>query len=400
MREAFLYGLHMINTDTYNSPNSYSPPSPVPSAPSMTGTATGFGTAPAPITPPPPNSGDASFQKPKKKFPLKYILTGLVTFLLVVGLGAGYWLTQQSQDVRQQAYDSGTNYCVSAPGGPTACAEGWTWQAEYWADLNGDGDHDDEGESLGPVCCPGSDIVSGEVCYPGSAQNSYSDREVQCGCGTNGGYLCKADGSGWETNCTSNLHACGSTYNGCSSSGECISLGYGSGSYCSGGKCYTSAGRYFDGCGGPNDCYNCWVYDDGHRECVDEPTSCGQKAICQTNTASPTPPASNPPASNPPPPGSSPTPPVGPQCLSIDISNENPVIGESVTFTCGNVASAAMYQFRVGSAASPSAMTTLAATGRVSEPFIVTDSGEWFAQCRICTGQDESTCQPYESIPQ
>lgn len=54
--------------------------------------------------------------KPKKKTNFRTILGALVLVLLLVGGGAGLWLSQQSQDVRQQASTGGDH-----------CPAGTTW---------------------------------------------------------------------------------------------------------------------------------------------------------------------------------------------------------------------------------------------------------------------------------
>lgn len=83
----------------------------------------------APMNPTlPPDYVPASAQSstpgyvPKKKNNLiKMILGSFLTALVLVGSGAGYWLTQQSQDLRQQA--SGETYSGKSCGtqGATQC---------------------------------------------------------------------------------------------------------------------------------------------------------------------------------------------------------------------------------------------------------------------------------------
>ena len=105
------------------------------------------------------------------------------------------------------------------------------------------------------------------------------------------------------------------------------------------------------------------------------------------------------------PPGATPTPgvtptPIGPVCLNIAMSKINPAVGDSVSFTCGQVQGAARYQFRVKLPSG--SFQLLDALGgnypNVSESFIISGQGAHFAQCRICTGVEESTCLPYSSI--
>ncbi len=90
----------------------------------------------------------------------------------------------------------------------------------------------------------------------------------------------------------------------------------------------------------------------------------------------------------------SPSPVVGPQCLSITLSNPNALIGDSVTATCGQVQGAARYISRV--LLPNGQIRDLAMTGRVSEPVQITSAGTHLFQCQICTGSTASTCQAYE----
>ncbi len=117
----------------------------------------------------------------------------------------------------------------------------------------------------------------------------------------------------------------------------------------------------------------------------------------QTSTPSPTPTATIP--------GSTATPTPTPQaglCVSISMTNLNgstqaPQINDSVTFTCGEVAGATRYEFRVRTPnGSWNALNPSAAGARVSAPFTYSENGNYRAQCRPCTGTDESTCQAWE----
>lgn len=106
---------------TTPSPFSSQPPRPpgVPQPPSASVTTTTTTT----------QTQTASALKPKKKFNLKMILGGLVVLLLIVGAGAGYYLTQVNQDVRQQAYgggctNAGAERCVN---GKKEVCNGTTW---------------------------------------------------------------------------------------------------------------------------------------------------------------------------------------------------------------------------------------------------------------------------------
>lgn len=99
-------------------------------------------------------------------------------------------------------------------------------------------------------------------------------------------------------------------------------------------------------------------------------------------------------------------PPVGPQCLSISMTNitnpsaastADPELGQAVTFTCGQVSGANHYIFRV--VEPDNNIVTLQATGRTSAQYTISKSGKHSAQCQICTGADNSTCLPFEALP-
>lgn len=93
---------------------------------------------------------------------------------------------------------------------------------------------------------------------------------------------------------------------------------------------------------------------------------------------------------------------VGPMCMSITLNNvSNPSagsagvkVGDAVTLTCGEVSGAASYIFRILQA--DGTITDLSSTGRTSESFNITSSGQHTAQCQICTGTTADTCLPYE----
>lgn len=103
----------------------------------------------------------------------------------------------------------------------------------------------------------------------------------------------------------------------------------------------------------------------------------------------------------------SPTPsPVGPQCLNISMTNvtrptaavtADPRLGDAVTFTCGEVAGASRYIFRVQ--LPNGQVQALSATGRTSQQLNIAEPGRYYAQCQICTGTAESTCMPFETLP-
>jgi len=95
---------------------------------------------------------------------------------------------------------------------------------------------------------------------------------------------------------------------------------------------------------------------------------------------------------------------VGPMCLSIDLIDsqtglvltEDPSFGDSVRFTCAQVANIENYIFRV--IEPDNNIVDLAATGRTSESFTISKDGRHFAQCQICTTSDDDSCNSYAEI--
>lgn len=138
----------------------------------------------------------------------------------------------------------------------------------------------------------------------------------------------------------------------------------------------------------------CVNYQGFGMTCCEEGYSCRDDADgCFKDDTPP----SSPNPSNPPPPSPTPTLPPGPQCLDITMNNPAAEIGDQTTFTCGTVAGADHYIFRVINP--DSTATQLNATGRISEAFSITESGTYYAQCQICTGANDSTCLPWETLP-
>ncbi len=96
--------------------------------------------------------------------------------------------------------------------------------------------------------------------------------------------------------------------------------------------------------------------------------------------------------------GRSPRPssPAGPQCVSISSDKASPKVGESVTFTCGEVSQIKSYKFRV---VLPNGdFFSLKSTGRVSEPFQVNIPGKFSAQCTVCQGNNGKNCTAFEKV--
>ncbi len=100
----------------------------------------------------------------------------------------------------------------------------------------------------------------------------------------------------------------------------------------------------------------------------------------------------------------------GPQCLalwmaSVDnptVSLTNPKVGDRIFLGCGQVQGAARYIFKVtepdGNVTNLGPLDVTAAP-TTSEAYSITKQGRHYAQCQICTGQADSTCFPYETLP-
>lgn len=102
-------------------------------------------------------------------------------------------------------------------------------------------------------------------------------------------------------------------------------------------------------------------------------------------------------------PAPTPTATPAPVCASISMNNPNgsgtnaPKLGDTVTFTCAQVAGITNYQFRVKLPNGSLQTVSPAASGsRVSQPFTISISGSHTAQCRICSGTTDSSCQAWE----
>ncbi|MBU0576240.1 hypothetical protein KJ654_01080 [Patescibacteria group bacterium] len=282
-----------------------------------------------------------SQQKHKKSW--RYILGSLFLLLLLIGLGATYWLSQQSQDIRQQAAEP--TYLCRAEGNPwgacdcpgttqtTSCQRGytkWTCGNKRWIPVYGS-----ENECGG---CPW-DKTDGQCC-PTPPDN----------CSNLGAYKCIDDP--YVSQCTQWDSSCPA-----------------------GKQNYWKAIK--------------WTEDLGEYEKWKE-QYCGSSP----------PPPTTPPPTTPPPTTPSPSPsiPPGPQCLNIAMDNPKPKLGDQVSFICGAVSGADHYVFRI---MYPNGMLKgLNSTGRVSEPVIIEQSGQYHAQCQICTGPNNNTCHPWEQLPQ
>lgn len=95
---------------------------------------------------------------------------------------------------------------------------------------------------------------------------------------------------------------------------------------------------------------------------------------------------------------------IGPMCLNIalvDPINSTPITAdpkqtEVVKFACAEVAGVDHYVFRVIEPGN--SIVKLNATGRISEPYTITKSGQFYAQCQVCAGPDDLTCNAFEAL--
>ncbi len=84
---------------------------------------------------------------------------------------------------------------------------------------------------------------------------------------------------------------------------------------------------------------------------------------------------------------------VAPVCVGVSISKSNPQVGDVVTFTCTQVTGVDHYKFQVKTP--DGAIRGLTATGNVSQNYTIANAGAFTAQCTICTGAADSTCQAF-----
>jgi hypothetical protein len=79
------------------------------------------------------------------------------------------------------------------------------------------------------------------------------------------------------------------------------------------------------------------------------------------------------------------------------MDNPTAELGDQTTFTCGEVTGAVSYVFRV---MDPNGIiSNLNATGQISAPYLINQSGTYFAQCQICTGSTQASCHDWETLP-
>lgn len=114
------------------------------------------------------------------------------------------------------------------------------------------------------------------------------------------------------------------------------------------------------------------------------------KNYCTKDTATPTP---------------TPTPLIGPTCNSIAMSyggntpNRPVQPGDNLVFTCGTIANATRYEFRIFQNGSLFATINPSANGAsISEPFPMNQLGTFQAQCRGCADITAASCQAWEPL--
>lgn len=96
-------------------------------------------------------------------------------------------------------------------------------------------------------------------------------------------------------------------------------------------------------------------------------------------------------------PAPSPTTPPAPMCLNIVMSKANPVIGDQVTFTCGQVAGVTNYQFRTKLPTGQIQDIAASAAGsNTSQALTISAAGTYYAQCQVCNANG---CSGWENLP-
>ena len=107
--------------------------------------------------------------KPKKKLNLKMIIGVVVLLLVVLGSGAGFYLSQQQQDLRQQAYDGGIPGCCKSN---SDCPSGEECSVANGACPNGKSCKAPS-STIRSVCR--NNACSQQVCVPGSGSKNCTD---------------------------------------------------------------------------------------------------------------------------------------------------------------------------------------------------------------------------------
>ena len=109
--------------------------------------------------------------KPKKKLNLKLVLGVIVLLLIILGSGAGFYMSQYTQqDIRQKAaYEQGCDNGI--PHGGTACQT--QGASSYWIC--------NDGTYTGPNACPTGETCQGASCKPATAAGcAYPSCDANC----------------------------------------------------------------------------------------------------------------------------------------------------------------------------------------------------------------------------
>ena len=352
-----------------------------------------------PAIPTAETASHTSTNKPKKKSKKGLLLSIVVGLLLLVGSGAGYWLTQQSQDIRQQAstpsYAGHTGYNYNTGQLITPGTQAWTDAIANGDQIAGTYYHGGNLYMIGGT-------ETAWVKYAAQFANNPTAIEA-----INHSFSNPSDGRDTESRIiTPRLSTTATDDTGYNA----ITLKDGKYYYLGIPITGTEYNGYFyidqaslqrlndnnltwvpngTGCGDIThdeiDC-NAWHF----TQCLN--LGSGQNGVgCDVDNPNPTG------TPHTPHPTTHPSPSPGPQCLDITLDNPDVELNEQTTFTCSEVTGADHYIFRVISP--DSTITELAATGRVSEAYTVEQSGKYFAQCQICTGTVDTTCHEWEPLP-
>lgn len=159
----------------------------------------------------PPQMPPSSFVPPKKSFPLKAALAVIIMVLTLVGGGAAYYLSQNSQDLRQQAASDvyPTLPPTAPPAGGSACSQGL---------------YNCGSLSSNPAGCSSN---AGQGCY-------YHQATSTCKCGSNNGG--GGGGTSPSASCSGGkAHICGGSTGATFCVASCSNGGNYSGNSCTSG---------------------------------------------------------------------------------------------------------------------------------------------------------------------
>ncbi len=255
------------------------------------------------------------------------------------------------------------------------------------------------GTSSGGVCDmlpdPAALVLTavGGACNPGQVYCAKDYSGLGCGSGKNLGKKC---GQGGQANGI--MESACNGYDACapvvSNGGSCSGL-TGTPYFQTGntGKLNTQAWATFVGCSNNS---NCWCTSStGSIQCVNDGggTSCGVTAVPPVAPAAPAVGGNSTGSTNPPSTTIPVTPPAAPVCVGVSISKPNPQVGDVVTFACTQVTGVDHYKFQVKTP--DGTIKALTASANVSQSYTIPNAGAFTAQCTICTGVADSTCQAF-----